>query len=100
MAADYRKIMQDPKYQELVQKRASLGWWLTAAVLIIYFGFILVIAYAPKILGVPLGAGVTTVGVPVGLVVIFAAIVLTGVYVRKANAEYDDLTRDIVEEHK
>lgn len=100
MAADYRKIMENPKYRELVRRRSSLGWTLTWVILAIYFGFILLIAYAPAVLGTPIGAGVTTVGVPVGLVVIISAFLLTGVYVRKANAEYDSLTREIVEESK
>lgn len=100
MAADYRKIMENPKYQELVRRRSSLGWTLTWVILAIYFGFILLIAYAPAVLGTPIGAGVTTVGVPVGLVVIISAFLLTGVYVNKANAEYDSLTREIVEESK
>ena len=68
--------------------------------LVIYFGFILLVAFAPKFLGTPLGAGVTTVGIPIGLVVIVSAFVLTGIYVRRANADYDALTRQIVEEAK
>ena len=48
----------------------------------------------------PLGAGVMTIGVPIGLFVIIAAFILTGIYVSKANAEFDQLTREIVEESK
>ena len=55
---------------------------------------------APKFLGMPLGAGVMTVGIPVGLAVIVSAFVLTGLYVRRANTEFDALTRQIVEEAK
>ena len=39
----------------------------------------------------------TTVGIPIGVAVIVAAFVLTGIYVRRANAEFDTLTRQIVE---
>jgi uncharacterized membrane protein (DUF485 family) len=43
---------------------------------------------------------VTTIGIPIGLGVIVSALVLTGIYVLKANARYDELTRQIVEESK
>ena len=80
------KIEQDPNYQELVRRRSSLGWMLSLIMLVVYFGFILLVAYAPKFLGTPLGTGVTTIGIPIGLFVIVLAFVLTGIYVGKANS--------------
>lgn len=66
--------------------------------LAVYFGFIFVIAFMPEILAVPLGTGiVTTVGIPVGLAVIVAAFVLTGIYVTRANSTFDALTQQIIE---
>ena len=91
------KIEQDPNYQELVRRRSSLGWILSLIMLVIYFGFILLVAYAPKFLGMPLGTGVTTIGIPIGLCVIVLAFALTGIYVSKANSSYDALIRKIVE---
>ena len=64
--------------------------------LIVYFGFILLVAYAPHFLGTPMGTGVTTIGIPIGLLVIVSAILLTGLYVSKANSKYDPLIRKIV----
>ena len=55
------------------------------------------VAYAPRFLGIPLGTGVTTIGIPIGLFVIVSAFVLTGIYVNKANSKYDTLIRRIVE---
>ena len=89
----HEKIEQDPNYQELVRRRSSLGWTLSLIMLIIYFGFILLVAYAPKFLGTPLGTGVTTIGIPIGLFVIVSAFLLTGIYVSKANSKYDPLIR-------
>ena len=100
MAQSYEFIQQNPKYRELVRQRSVLGWTLAAITLIIYFGFILLIAYAPKFLGTPIGAGVMTIGIPIGLAVIVSAFVLVGIYVVRANATYDSLTRDIVEESR
>jgi uncharacterized membrane protein (DUF485 family) len=94
------KIEQDPNYQELVRRRSSLGWMLSLIMLVIYFGFILLVAYAPKFLGTPIGTGVTTIGIPIGLSVIVTAFLLTGIYVRKANSSYDTLIRKIVEDNR
>src|SRR5258707_14653908 len=100
MPSSYEKIEQDPNYQELVRRRSSLGWTLSLIMLIIYFGFILLVAYAPKFLGMPLGTGVMTIGIPIGLFVIVSAFLLTGIYVSKANSKYDGLIRRIVEEKR
>ena len=96
MLSSYEKIEQDPNYQELVRQRSSLGWTLALIMLIIYFGFILLVAYAPKFLGTTLGTGVITIGIPIGLLVIVSAFLLTGIYVSKANSKYDPLIRKIV----
>ena len=93
-------IERNPKFKELVRRRNTLGWSLSILMLIIYFGFILLIAYDPTFMGRKLGAGVTTIGIPIGIFVIISAFVLTGIYVVKANAEFDTLTREIVEESK
>ena len=89
-------IKNDPDYIKLVSERSKFAWTLTIVMLIIYFGFVLVIAFDPKLLGTPLSAGsVTTVGIPVGIGVIISAFVLTGIYVRRANSEFDELTARI-----
>ena len=67
--------------------------------LAIYYGFILIIAFAPSVLGTPIAPGaVTTIGIPIGVLIIVAAFVLTGIYVRRANSEFDALNRQIIEE--
>jgi len=96
-ASVHERTRQDPNYQELVRRRSSLGWTLSLVMLVIYFGYILLVAFAPRFLGTKLGTGVTTIGIPIGLLVIVSAFVLTGIYVRKANAKYDVLIRRIVE---
>ena len=70
---------------------------LSLIMLVIYFGFILLVAYAPNFLGTPIGTGVMTIGIPIGLCVIVFAFALTGIYVSKANSSYDVLIRKIVE---
>lgn len=95
-----KRIQSNPKYHELVRKRTAFAWSLSAIVLIIYFGFIFLIAYGKSVLGASLAGGVTTVGMPIGVGVILSAIVLTGIYVRRANTEFDELNRQIIEESR
>lgn len=95
---DTLAIRANPKFIQLVEARRSFGVQLTVIMLVIYFGFVLVVAFAPGLFAIRLGTGVMTLGIPVGLGVIISAFVLTGVYVRRANAEFDGLTRDIVRE--
>ena len=89
------RILNDPKYQELKATRSRLGWWLTLAMMFVYYGFILLVAFDKPLLATRLGAGVTTVGMPLGLAVIFFTVLITGLYVRRANSEYDTLTEQI-----
>ncbi|AQA00762.1 hypothetical protein BWQ93_09210 [Sphingopyxis sp. QXT-31] len=79
----------DERYQRLVTTRSRFGWRLTILMLAIYFGYILLIAFEPHILARPLWPGVTSLGIPLGLGVIVAGILLTAVYVRRANKVFD-----------
>ncbi len=89
-------IKNDPDYIRLVSERSRFAWILTIVMLVIYFGFVLVIAFDPSLLGIPLAEGmVTTIGIPVGIGVILSAFILTGIYVRRANGEFDELTKRI-----
>ena len=92
------RIKRHPKYQELRRKRNWLGFLLTGLMLLVYYGFISLIAFDKAFLAQPLGAGVTTLGVPIGMGVIVFTVVVTAVYVRRANREFDQLTRDILKE--
>jgi len=92
------RIEADPKYHELRHKRNLLGWTLTGLMLVVYFGYIALIAFNKPFLAQPIGNGATTLGVPIGFGVIVFTILITGIYVRKANGEYDRLTAAILEE--
>lgn len=92
------RVSSDPRFRELVARRSKFAWTLSVAMLVIYYGFILIIAFAPSVLGTPLAPdAVTTIGIPVGVLIIVAAFVLTAAYVRRANSEFDALNEQIVE---
>ena len=95
------RIKNDPDYIRLVSTRSRFAWTLSIIMLVIYFGFVLVIAFDPALLGTPLCEGsVTTIGIPIGIGVIVSAFILTGIYVRRANGEFDELTNRIKEKVK
>jgi len=94
-----QRVKNNPKFKELVAKRNALGMKLTIAMLAVYYGFVLLLAFAPNILAMKIGA-VTTLGIPVGMGIIVFAFILTGIYTKRANGEFDDLTREIKEEAK
>ena len=92
------RIEANPKYHDLRRKRNVFGWTLTLLMLLVYFGYIALIAFNKPFLAQPIGNGVTTLGIPIGLGVIVFTIVITGFYVRRANSEFDRLTAEILEE--
>ena len=94
------EVARDPRYRQLVRERSRFAWTLTAIMLIIFFGYMLLIAFAPELLGRRIGGGTTTIGIPIGMGVIVCGIILTGVYVHRANSRFDQLTAEIVEESK
>lgn len=87
-----RKVQANPHYIELVHDRTRFGWLLCWAMMVVYYGFILLIAFNKELLSIPIGGGVTTTGIPVGLFVIGFTVLITGIYVRHANHRYDELT--------
>ena len=92
------RIEANPKYHELKRKRNGFGWMLAVLMLVVYYGYIALIAFNKPFLAQPIGAGVTTLGIPIGMGVIIVTIVITGIYVRRANGEYDRLTAEILME--
>ena len=89
------RIKGDPNYQALVKERSGFGWTLAILMLVLYYGYIGVVAFDPLLFGVKV-SGQITIGLIVGVALIAASILLTGIYVMRANSRYDTLTRAIV----
>ena len=87
-----QRIANHPKYQELKAKRTRFGWTLTALMMIVYYGFVLLVAFDKPLLAQRLGSGVMTLGMPIGFGVIVFTILITAYYVKRANAEFDTLS--------
>ncbi|GAB7546884.1 DUF485 domain-containing protein [Cupriavidus sp. 8B] len=93
-----QRIQSNPNYQRLVSTRSTYGWVLTAMMMVVYYGYILLVAFGKTLLSTRIGDGVMTWGIPIGLFVIVFTVVVTGIYVRRANGEFDDLTAQIRKE--
>ena len=93
-----QKIMSNPTYQSLKKRRSRLGWSLTAAMMAVYYGFIVLVAFNKEFLSQKIGDGVTTIGIPIGIGVIIFTVIVTTIYVIKANRTYDDMTAKITRE--
>ncbi|MFF7709299.1 DUF485 domain-containing protein [Pseudomonas sp. NPDC007930] len=97
----YLAIQENPRFKELVAKRERFAWILSAIMLALYSAFILLIAYGPHVLGAKLSPGsAITWGIPIGVGLILSAFVLTAIYVRRANGEFDQLNQAILNEVK
>ena len=93
------KLRNNPKYHEMVSKRNRFGWLMAIVMLAIYYAFIMTIAFAPEVLGRPISdTSVITIGIPIGLGVILAAFLLTGIYVYRANTVFDRMNEELKRE--
>jgi len=89
------QIQGDPNYKALVKERSSFGWTLAILTLVLYYGYIAIVAFNPTLIASKVSGNIT-VGFILGVGLILGSILLTGIYVLRANSRYDDLTRAIV----
>jgi uncharacterized membrane protein (DUF485 family) len=93
----YDHIRDNPDFHDLIRQKSKLSWTLSILILLVYYSFILIIAFAPEALGVPVSAGGTaTWGIVLGLGVILFTFLITGIYVHRANTIYDNLLINVI----
>jgi uncharacterized membrane protein (DUF485 family) len=97
-ADDQNRVLRNPKFRELVASRNSFARTLTALMLVIYFGFILLVAFDKPLLATRIGDSTVSVGIVAGLAVLISAFVLVAIYVVRANGRFDELTRELRQE--
>lgn len=93
---DYKAVLQDPAFKILVRQRNGFAWTLSIVMLLVYFSFIFLVAFAHDLMATKIGGGPASLGIVLGLAVIVFAFVLTGIYVARANSRFDDLTREVL----
>ena len=89
------RIKANPKYNELVEKRSSFAIKLALVILVVYYGFILTIAFNKEVFANTVGDSIITIAIPIGASIIILAFITTLIYVRKANGEFEDLELSI-----
>ncbi len=92
-------VAADPRYADLVRRRARLGWLLSAIMFLSFAGYLLLVAFDKALLARPIGDGVTSLGIPIGLGLILLAILLTGIYVAYANRYFDPGMAALLKDH-
>ena len=91
------QVRANPKFQRLTRQRAFLAWSLSGAVLAVYYSFIMVVAFAPAWLHLPLYDGShLSLGMPIGVAIILLSWLLTAWYVNTANTRFDALSAQIL----
>ncbi len=96
--AQVEKILQNPKFKEMVRQKSILSWTLTVFMLVVYVGFMLLVGYNKELLSQSISGGVTTWGIPLGLGIIVLSFVLCGVYSYIANNKLDPLNEEAIRE--
>lgn len=98
-SAMYSSMRQNPKFKQLVAKRTGFAVTLAVITLVMFYGFVMVVAFNPAALGQPVAEGsMLTVGVAVELFMFIFFWVLTAVYVRRANGEFDAITQELIKD--
>ena len=92
------RILQNPKFKEMVRKKSNLSWILTGIMLFVYVGFMLLVGYNKEFLLSSISGGVTTWGIPLGLGIIVLSFLLCGVYSYIANNRLDQLNEEAMRE--
>ena len=94
------RIENNPKYHELIAKKNSLGIKLGIFVLVMFYSYIMTIAFNKEVLATKIGDGLTTIAFPIALAILVISFITTLIYVRKANGEFEDLTDEIKDDVK
>lgn len=94
-----RAMMANPTFQKLTRSRSTLGWTLATIMWVIYFGFILLVAFNKSdgmILSTKIATGSTTsVAIVAGFAILITTFVITSIYVVIANSKFDRLAREL-----
>lgn len=90
------QILEDPEFKALASQKNSVSLILTVLELVLYFGFIALIAYNKPFLAQKIAAGsAITIGIPIAVGVIILSWILTGVYIFWANNIYDEMVKRV-----
>ena len=91
-------IVNDKDFKDLISKRNTIAVTLSIVELLLYFGFIALVAYNKPYLGKTLSpTSDTTIGIPIAIGIIIISIILGGIFAYWANTSYDTSVKKIIE---
>lgn len=99
MAKNTHELIESQGFKSLVRRKWTVSIVLTLLLFVVYYGFILLIAFDKPAMARKVGE-VTTLGIPLGIAVILLAWLLTGIYVAWANGHHDADVRKLRDEFK
>ncbi|MFC5929136.1 DUF485 domain-containing protein [Cryobacterium melibiosiphilum] len=88
---DYLEIEESAQFLELQSRHRRFVFPLTAFFLVWYFGFVLMAAYAPSVMAIPV-FGLINLGLVLGLAQVATTFIITMWYVSFANRRLDPLS--------
>jgi len=92
-----KRIRQLPEFEALLKARRAVNIPINLVIIVAYFSFVLTIAFAPQSLGQPLGDGVVSIGIYLGLGLLLLAFLLTAVYMRLADGKIAVLRQKLLD---
>lgn len=92
-----QRVLENPEFKKMARQKSVLGWSFSILMFTIYVVYITYIGVSPESFGIPVAENsVTTWGIYIGLFVILFAIAITGIYVHKANGEFEETTQRVI----
>ena len=93
------KIRNNPKFTEMVGKRTRFAIILSLVVLVPYYSYMLLVSLQPQLFAAKISEGsVITIGWPIAALIVVGGWLTTGIYVSRANGEFDSLNEEILKE--
>ena len=94
-----KRVLQHPGFKKTEREKNRMSWFFSALIFAVYVTYILYIGTSPEFFSRPLFAGsVITTGIYAGVFIILFSILLTGIYIRRANRKFDEETQRILRE--
>jgi uncharacterized membrane protein (DUF485 family) len=90
------EILNDEDFRSLSSQKNTISVILTILELVLYFGFIALIAFNKPFLASKI-SGAVSIGIPIAVGTIFLSWVFTGIYIYWANSKYDVLVKKVKE---
>ncbi len=95
MEQKHLDLLNSKEFKRLVKKRSIFCISGAIFIAIVYFGFMLFIAFNKKFMATTISDSLT-ISIPIGIGIILLAWIMTGVYLYWANNTYDSEVKNLI----